>query len=247
MKHFIISILIVVSLVISTTHLSAQFSLGLRGAYSMHYAMPDGMRGTIDQAFGDFFVYGDVTRYPFAEPGTTSSRIAVDAEYMLTNSVGVYGVLGTTTFRTERASNANTQSAFMRLVTLSGGIATKVGIVGELSWISRLGMNTSVISGDISYSFGVPQLQKATMITTVRGGIELETGLRYRVASRIDVEAVVSGAVMNLIGRNSNTTSGLADGEFYLNDAEKILLRGERIAPKDITFLMFQLGVRYSL
>lgn len=247
MKHTIKVFAVVVLSVLYTHTTYAQLSIGVRGAYSMHYSMPDGMRGTTEQLYRDFFTYGDITRYPFAETGTISSRFALDGEYLFSEPFGVYGSLSTTSFYSELPNSDGKQNASMRLFTLSAGVATKVSIIGDLSWLARLGMNTSLIGGQINYALFSGAIQSSSMVHSTRGGIELETGFRYRVAKRLDVEAVVSGSVMNLIGRNSNTsTTSLGDNEFYLNDGE-MTRNGMRIAQKDITFLMFQLGVRYTL
>ncbi|MBL7998854.1 MAG: hypothetical protein JNL32_09475 [Candidatus Kapabacteria bacterium] len=222
----------------------AQLTLGVRGAYCTHYSMPDGMRGTAEQMYTDYLLYGDAARYPFAAHGTVSSRFALDGEYFILGALGVYGSFGTTSFYAELPNTQ--QNASMRLATLSAGLATKMDIAGGFSWLARLGMNTSAITGKIKYDVFGLGIKTATMITAIRGGIELETGFRYRVTPRIDVEAVATGSVMNLVGRNSNTSYSLGEGEFYLNDG--VMTRnGKRIAEKDISYLMFQLGVRYSL
>jgi hypothetical protein len=174
------------------------WSLALNAGYTI--PVTSGMRGTATEFQRDVREDYSPSRYPYGDDRALAFSSGGQMAFRLPGSAvsALAGVQRTTFFVDDETGD----EARMALWTFMLGIEYSLGTYDEaFNGFGRVGVNSSVIDGNVVYRFFPPFSFTTEITPAVRIGFESELGARYNIAGLpLSVEASVHYAHANLIG-----------------------------------------------
>lgn len=233
---------------------SPRWSIMVFGNYNMNFGISPAMNGNFKQFFDEYYIMGDVTKYPLADNSVKNYISGLQSEYRFSESnFSLYGSCSNIFLKISYQSDpANITDGSCYVSTLSIGCEYTFGNKSDLwNFFGKIGINSSLFYGNISHDnslavgFGGPY--KYVLATEVRGGFETEIGGKLNIpASPLFIEFSTNYSNLNVIGKSSlQTKSTLYNGDAYLQDAADP--RYPNIKSKTIDFLMIKIGIGYYL